>query len=69
MARIEEMAIRNNRTPTQVLEEIQKNDALDQVRTDVLEQKVRKWLTDNARISDETDGGDAGSEAANEEEK
>lgn len=64
--RIQQMAISSGKTPTQVLEEIEKNEARDQVRTDILEQKVRKWLTDNAKISEVTDDGAERSDEAGE---
>ena len=62
--RVQQMAISSGRTPTQVLEEIEKNEARDRVRTDILEQKVRKWLTDNAKISEVTDEGASSSDEA-----
>ena len=52
-ARIEEIAIQQDKTPTQVLEEFQKEDVIGRVRSDILEIKVRKFLTDAAQIVEE----------------
>ncbi|MCB9831411.1 MAG: trigger factor [Planctomycetes bacterium] len=61
--RIEEMAMSRGTTPTKVREELAEKDALDQVRTAVLEQKVRIWLTEQVEIVEDSVGSaDAGAE-------
>lgn len=62
--RIETMAAAKGSTPTAIREEIAKHDASEQVRTDILETKVRKWLTEQVKIVDETEGASAVSESA-----
>ncbi|MFT7620588.1 MAG: trigger factor [Planctomycetota bacterium] len=57
--RVEAMAMAKGVTPTAIREEIAKHDASEQVRTDILETKVRKWLTEQVKIVDETDGSSA----------
>ncbi len=61
--RIEEMAAARNTTPTKIREELAEKDGLDQVRTSVLEQKVRNWLTEQVEIVEDSGGSaDAGAE-------
>ncbi len=62
--RIESMAMAKGVTPTAIREEISKHNASDQVRTDILETKVRKWLTEQVKIVDESNGDSASSETA-----
>jgi trigger factor len=49
----EELAVRQRKTPTQVREELVKEEMYDAMRMEILEEKVRKLLKDNAKIVDE----------------
>ncbi len=62
--RVESMAMAKGVTPTAIREEIAKHDAAEQIRTDILETKVRKWLTEQVKVVDETSGEAAESESA-----
>ena len=53
-ARIQEIAVREEKTPTQVFEELEEKEMLEQVRTDVLESKVRKLLAEAADVVEVT---------------
>lgn len=51
--KIEEMAVAEGKTPTQIREILVKEDSLDGLRMRILEQKVRNFLKAEARIVDE----------------
>ena len=58
-ARIVEIARREGQTPTQVREYFQKNDGIEELRTRILEENVRKFLRDKADIKEEAASADA----------
>ena len=62
--RVEELAAARHTTPTAIRKEIVDQNATDEIRMEILEEKVRKWLLENIKIVENSSNSVSDSEAA-----